>query len=812
MKIIKNKNVKYLLIGIIITLMFFVSTIDSNAQTTKVEPIYYDFNNNVLYEKDNSFNPNMYNVRNQSEYKGNYESYESFDNILTIDELIDWNIYEEGIWSDIVYQDYESGHSNVVLIKDVGDDGYCKLDYTFKEYQTTEQIEMWIYPIRTGEFVIRILDIEVSSGIFITFKDNQITYLTTEHKLLQLYENNFWYHLNIEFNIPNLLWSITINGFLHNNLEFRGNPVLFNEILYQTFELDDNSEFIIDAIDFSWTNFYYKNRNLIPKKEYTNKFEVDKYEFDYNSNDFESDLHSWTRNEYNNTTDDIDVLVSGEQSINKYISVWTPSQIDSYQNGIEFNDDSETRDIINITAQIYFNVIDEWCATIFYIFTKNMHGDYPIGLKFNQYTNNIDVYNITDKSWKTIGSFEIEVMYYINIYLNYYDDIMYISVNSLKVIFPLDNGVEWNGIWGLHKIQINNSMSSMGFISSFYIYNVGIYVKGKYFESIRDYREFGLMIYEIDDEWNSLNHNFITINSLNDYKLYIFTDCARFLCGNNLRERSIQSEKELINMQEFSFFHSLSYLVFQIFDNFTIPHQVEIKGITLINGNNEIFARYDYFCNPDINYFYVINNELHYQFYKYDVIRDVSSTMTISFDIKNVLIANDVNITYTSYINPPYYEGYIDLKTYTEFEQYRIPNSDNVITKSYILTDIVDFTLTEISIKLYAHIVTPGLTAKGYLKDINIWIESPLIPDYDPIAILDLDFLDSMIFIIIRLIFFMIPSLIFRQKFGNKSVIPMWILIGITLFISGLIPFWLFFIQLLAFGGMIMLNKNKEVS
>lgn len=830
MKILKNKNFKILLIGIIIILIFFLCAIDSKGQEQIFDPISYDFNTDVLYDKDGSFEPNMYNVRQQSEYKGHYESIYSFRNDINEQNPNNF-IVSEATDTHAHVIDNMDNHSKVLELYDNNDAGIAEIRQDFDEILSTGVISFWwmcldnftssyklMYFQAFDNNDIEIIRIAFNFQLGSRISNNDGTGYSVIASNIRMYQ---WYNIMIDFNC--ILDSFDF--YVQN--EFTNSGGFYNEangisyiIIKSQYDSEGNKPTFhyIDALDYSWNSGYYLNRNLIPQKESTDILEVDKYEFDYNSISFETDLYSWKQNEYNETTNDVQIKVSGTQSINKWVSINAPAYTDSYKNGIQFNDNSNGY-IINVSLSIEIYFVDVWCAHFIYIFSQNINLNYPIAMKFNGATNSIDVYNISSLSFESFSTFTDQIIYEVNFYLNYYDDIMIITLNStegfVKGFYPLDdNDNKWNNLYGLDYIQVNNSMSSEGDFALINLYNVGIYENGKYFQSILDNREFGLFIYEIDDVWNSINHNLITLNSENDYKLYVFTDCAKFDCGILLRSRNIQSEREIINIQDYGklvFNYSIAYLVFMLFDNFSIPYEVEIEGISLID-NNGVSSHATYIYDntyPNRYFFYCIDNKLYYNFsnsYKLGI-----ETMTIVFDIKDILLDKSFLFAYKSYITDEY-NGLITLESYGFYESFNIPNDIKPINSVYNVSLQQEFTLTEIRIHIKTDIddFASGYTS-GFIQNLNLYYDVPLEPDYDPISVLELDFLEAMIFIVIRLIFFLIPSLIFRTKFGNKSILPMWLLIGLILFISGLIPFWLFFIQIIAIGSMLMLNRSKEV-
>lgn len=807
MKTKKKKQIKKYLFTISLFIIFVLSFIDVKAQPKEVEPINYDFNNNVLLDKDGSYEPNMYNIRNQSEYNGNYLSEYSFETeiLKTNTEIGFVDIVDSG---NIVINDLFEGHSFILNMT-----SGTIFSHIIDDNMVFGSLELWIYQTDLAFAYFSLYDDNLEILIIQYHSNGDLIYQDyIDYKIITTAILNEWVHFKIDWYINGTFdfyqntEKLVSDGYFRRNCSTGIDTIKF----YTAIDMIT----YYDAIDFSIFSLYYKNRNLIPQKEYTNQYEVDKYEFDYNYESFEFNLYSWKQSEYNDTTNDVQIVVAGEQSINKYVDIWTPLiNTESYHNGIGFHENLSSY-IVNITYNFEVNILDTWTVTMIRIYPQNLTSEYPIAVKFNGQDGKIDIFNIDTLVYDEITSFSVDVEYELNIYLNYYDNIVIYKLTSLNQnflrIYSLDDGNNWNNLYGLDNTTLYNEKGIAGNTCNVFVFSIGIYENGKYFQSSLDNREFGLMIYELETSWISINHNLITSNSINDYKLYVFNDCAKFLCGIKLRERNIQLEREIINIQKYSFDYDTPYLVFMLFDNFSIPYEVKIEGITLIRDDIESFGSYIYHnCNSDNNYFYVIDNELYYNFN--NSLDSGIETMVIEFDVIDVLLDIDVLFTYTSYISS-FYEGYVILETYGYFELFNISLSNIPIIKSYNLynlTNIKKFTLTEIRIYIRTDILDNAIgITKGFVRNLNIWLEVPLLPDYDPIGILELDFLEAMIHVVVRLIIFMIPSLVFRYKFGNKSVIPMWFLMAIVLVISGFIPFWLFFVNVLAIGLMLITKKE----
>jgi len=64
---------------------------------------------------------------------------------------------------------------------------------------------------------------------------------------------------------------------------------------------------------------------------------------------------------------------------------------------------------------------------------------------------------------------------------------------------------------------------------------------------------------------------------------------------------------------------------------------------------------------------------------------------------------------------------------------------------------------------------------------------------------------------IIGLLVIILPSFLFSIKLGKKSIIPFMSIMSVACFIFGLIPMWLFFILMLCFGALLMVQYKGDV-
>lgn len=812
MKLAKNKNLKYLFVGIIIILIFFLSTVKSFGQEQYQEPYTFDFENNSILDIDQEYNPEYYNIRNQTEYLGNYDAEFSFENDIGKDENSNLDFVDSyGYGTYDILSSYE-GHSSVLDIRKTTFFTHYLQNNLEKDFEGI--YEFWTYivepdsaTLRFHESGTRCIDIYFHNNGSLVYQDG------SGYHTIEVMEYANWTQYSIQW-FPNNTFDIYKNGLLlMSDLEFLND--MTNGLDSIRFQTGNNYNQYFDGLDYDKSGNYEFNRNLLPKCELTGILEVDKYEFDYSYDGFENDYYVWQQGEKTGSANDIQVLPNTNQDTDKYIDIfsWYGAIYNHYIDYTSLDLDSM---VLNLTFEIEISTDAPDFKHEVYIEPKNRNGGNYIMFKFDGTTGNFAYFNNTLDAYEVLFEYDVGTVYYINIYLNYYDNIMVVRINS-----DTDNGIwifdleydDWHDLYGLTYLGMYNycyeTVTPSGFETK--IYSVGIYEYGYSIIENDDY-DFGLMSYELDDSWNSDNHNLLTIDSENTFKLFAYTDYDYFRDGYLVKPYYTQTELEIINLQDSKdnnypkFIYNTAYLIFQVFGNCTNMYEIEIEGIRLINQDNiYVYGNYYYnYSNPLNNWFYVVDNKLFYNFNDSNSV--IKETMRITFNIDDILLINESLISYSSYITNNY-DGYIYLSSYYSTETFSISNNESIVNTYVNITDLEHFTLKEISIEINTNSISENLT-EGYIQNLNIYPTKPLFPDFEPIEYLDSTFLEKMIETIIPMLFFIVPSFIMKTKYGNKAVLPIWILMTFIFLIANFIPFWICFIIFLSIGLMIM-NKDE---
>ena len=825
MKLISKTNIKYLLL-IVIVILIFTSIVKETKSEPAPEPILYDFYNDVILDIDKENKPNYYNIKQQQEYNGNYIAYKSFDD--TIENVIDFD--DSVLGATLEISDY-LGHSNVINATSYSSDINTKFSINFYNHSVF-YISFWFCASN------------LESGNLIYFYIlNDINLIYNEENVIikvVLYQGNIKYYYgngvggNVIFDIPfnNDTWyhntfllnCITDKYTMFLNYEKKLDNVNFNNDFDFDFgvSLSVKSHLIsnvmsvyLDGIDHSYSKDWNFNRSKIPESLNTEYLEVDKYEFNYDINDFENDFYIWK--EFGFLSGYNDVYIDSTNDIeNKVVINSTYGQV--YTHGIKYDDINSNAKIINITLNMEI-LFDTSSYTYYHNikFYDNLNKTHYLSyINFKTTTEMVQIYNTQTKLVDNWFNYSDNHEYIFNVYLNYYDGIMIISAIDLydDTNYIYSSLINVSKFSGLSSIHINHSCyettNPSGLTSTYYF--IGIYENGKSLIKYNDKYEFGLMSYNINRNWNSDHHNLLTIDSENRFDLFVHNYYEYYLNGYKIREIKNQTESETFNFADKKdnnypkFSYNNPYLIFRVNGYCNNFNEIEIEGILLIdNKGNSIFGNY-YYNNTDSNsnWFYCVDNKLHYNI---DNSKDYG-IMRISFNVNDVLLDNESIISYTSFITNNY-SGNIKLVAYEITEIFTISENDTSVSSYENITDITYFTLTSIIIEIQSNINSENIP-EGYIQNINIYLDKSLFPEFEPIDYLESTFLEKILETMIPLILFIIPSLAVRTRFGYKVVLPIWILLTIVFLFTGFIPFWICFIIFLAITLMV-LNKENEV-
>jgi hypothetical protein len=187
-------------------------------------------------------------------------------------------------WSDITkigMRNSVDNHKKVLRIIDDKDDDYEYGEYVWDSDYETGSLELWIRAdglVESELFAIVVLDgahIGLTGTIITITENNFIVYNNLVPIVVVAAALNTWYHLYVEWDC-NDKWSLEINGTSYGPYDYTGFPAAMDRLYLGTSnsELNHTGIMWVDALDFSFTTGYFKNRNKIIYSNIINRYNV----------------------------------------------------------------------------------------------------------------------------------------------------------------------------------------------------------------------------------------------------------------------------------------------------------------------------------------------------------------------------------------------------------------------------------------------------------------------------------------------------------------------------------------------------------
>lgn len=792
----------------------------------------YIFKQNTIYNEvnQNGITPNYYyNLRNREYYTQNYSATFSFDNDIGLEnEIIPFVSNIPNSASAKVLESYDNHYSVLELNTTVnGENIFCNFDFYNLGGSPQADIEFWLYTNNTDKNKCFAL-FDDNLGISYFYLANDGNYygadgIPTFDTGFPYYANN-WTHHRIAWKDDNT-YSWWINGRLIANWKSFNNNMIhgINRIMFYNY--DDSifyiDAFVIDDAMYEGIPNYDVDDNNIPEIIELNDYEIDKFEFDYDNEYFRNNNTPFKYIETNNKAFSINKLSDIDNRLK-----WSGSVDNTpYEDKIDL-ELNNTGYIFNIT--FLFNLIqvkDSQQRFYFYVYNYDDNNDIVQNQMFYiDDTKQIRVYDWLDGTadYQQTGlDYNEGEIADLNIYLNYYDNLGKISVNGSTYNFNLRYG--YHGIQQTRMLFQKNSNTYSSIIE---LFNYGVYENGS--SLVKDvnelysneYQQSGYSLYQLHDNYyypityyHLLDYDIL----VNECTIYNYDDYQNYKDTLNIFERNNYTEKVNYNLID-NWTYIYSFLIFEYYINISYPTFINNEGIKL---EANIYQNYElnietyyisdyYYINTDTenNYFYAKNDKLYYNFNKTN---SGKNYMSISFEIDSYLIDDDYGIAYNSYITKNY-TGILTLDYDIGSNSYFTINKSNSVKYSeYNLTNQNGYYLEQINIQISNDDITDvsGYT-DGYIDSLNFGSAFYFV-DIDDIdnTLLDLEFVEAIIYVIIILIMIIIPCYILYERLGKKVIIPMLMLITLVLMISSFLPIWLGIIIL--FSGLLFIyHQSKE--
>lgn len=610
--------------------------------------------------------------------------------------------------------------------------------------------------------------------------------------------NNIWYNISVSFDCTTDSNQVFVDSDLKGTYDFLSNSITLNYLEFRVSLFDTGITMDFDSItnlDYVRLN-YPIGLNLLPYVNSTNFREVNKFEYalkDINTNNVigQSTYGSWSEVD-SGGWDTVRIIANPNNANDRMVIIDTHHGGDT--KGLVKSDFGINSNFVNITFGFDINLM---AGSDSYNLMSIESSDFNTHSAFIIYHNgSLNAFSgtIAGQGQNLRNDIITGVYYEGNMLIDYQLERMILIWNAddiYKATYELPF-VDIFGKEGLAEVRFTSHWDDNQ--ASFNVDYCGVYANG-----ISQSDEYGYTVYNIGQNWNTQVNNLLFLKANGTFDIGLvegsYTVGMSMTTFRTLRNyfnvihtiNGFDSDS-LINNATFVFTLQNHYFNISIF---------KIDGVLLKEGINEYNLEFEHSgVNIDESYFYVdTSNRL-----QFIHVADDSNLEYIqaSFDINDVN-STDYAFSFRSDMDNNAY-GYIRIN-YTD--------TSNLIQIPYILTTTrfllsQDKTVHNILILITDkdNNVITGLTT-GYIYNVEL---------IDVISVSVSIITESLLNMIIPLIIILVPTLLFSQKFGKQVIIPLFILFSLILTISGMIPYWLFFIIIFPSIIMVFFKSRKEVA
>ncbi|TET57867.1 MAG: hypothetical protein E3J52_09625 [Promethearchaeota archaeon] len=395
-----------------------------------------------------------------------------------------------------------------------------------------------------------------------------------------------------------------------------------------------------------------------------------------------------------------------------------------------------------------------------------------------------------------------DVNYRIELYMDYEIDLCFMGYYADNVfIDDFTFSFQTLSKEGLDEIKFLGVTDTSGL--QIYLDYIGVYVNGTSITS-----EFATMGFDITkvEIWYFDKHNLVSIDILGD-EIITYLESNASIGAPGFSPETLISKRNyngsiLINLYDYEYdsywgynYINEGFLSFLFYNQLEI-YRLNVEGVKLVEGVNEYSLEFSYSnILTNESYFYVdSNNRLQFNLIAND--NNLEHIQAI-FNINNVATENR-SIYFYSNING-------NSKGYFALDYESATSSTIEFPYSARATNVI-LTQTEY-IKSFTILITDNDlddddTCEGYITNIRLIYYPDLTTTITSLNLLA---------IIVPLIILIAPPMALQKKFGNKVILPMFILMAIICVATQLIPVWLFFVIAFASIGFIVLKDKVEV-
>ncbi len=767
---------------------------------------------------------NTYNTRLPTNITQHYNATYSFENevglnLTNIDYIDTFTTDDTNGFAEIVYE--IGGHQEVLNISGNGDNGAKTLMYNDINV-SIGTVEFWWRYVDLGQgFIFFRLYSEFAYMITGHMRsDNNRLYwqygdglggITADYMIVQ---PETWYHMKYFFNCTSDTYSLWVNDDLKFDNENFYNDRITDYIISSNFRLEagggvNSLNAQVDAIGYSWDN-YTVGDNIVPYFLTENSidtllYEVDKNEFYY----------------YDYTNPNFDIYANGDDNP----SGWT--DIENGQDNTNIYEKSASDNVVRIVGdgitaegtglyqdfnQEFGNVNVTWNIDIlnddnnFGIFRCDIHssdGSLVVsiallthavlgvilshfdGVSYNTLQNGL---GLNDFTFKVFIDYSSDTFIF-----NWYEGSSFQDTYWLPLNIKGKNGL------GIVNYTMDNTASPP---NNFEVDldKVGVYVNGK--SLVQDFAFVNFWnILSFDNGWQHFTdeYSFIEILSESDDLGYAFFTSGPYAPDEfpSIFERQsfVYNVTKGRHLDDFEFLPGETYIygpaIRAFFTDRTEILNITYRSVLMIDSGNEYRLEFDTSMDYT-SYFYVDDfGSLHFNHYVQD---NSLEFIQATFDIVNTGLLNHtlVHDIFKSGLSEAILRlNYSDdTSTLIYFENYPVHGNlvlpDKVLNQFIILVSDND---------LYNNVNTTGRVDTLILQ---------YIPDWT-INIVSVDLITALI----PLMVIIIVSVVFSQVLGKESIVPLMLIMSILLFIVTLLPFWLLFISITVFAGIIFSDKDE---
>lgn len=809
-------------IGLLILSSLFLSFIPFVSKSYALDDINYNFKNDIFYE-NNTLNINNFdeynNVRNTTIFTNTFNASYSFTNEIdgTKESNIDFIDVSNKVGSTATLQivnNLSIGHDKVLefvqgnVPTDVID-GYNEFTP-----QVNGTIEFWIRANYTVDNIYFRMSDDTTDTIYTYIAVNEFRWYDGGSNTITDAIADTWYHLRYDFEcgagsylgLGADEFYITINGKRFGAYDFWNDVNDINRLFFATYNNDDNYEFYIDAIGYSWLSNYTINDNIVPYQIIDSEsLEIDKYTFTFDS--VGNTMSSGTDNpsgwiDVESGADRVNTALNDSGIKEHAVEIYSSIGADNLNSILkdDFNLNSER---LNITFSIFFDILGG-SGTRYVFEVKSITDNLVVWIEMK--ADGVLRWFTSDPPGTFIElttNITTGIYYEFNIYIDYSAD--------LGILRLSENGI--------HIDTFVNELVNIGQSGLSSIESIGMYIDGNivfhndyigiYNNGSSIAKDLGYVVLDLHKDTyylDSTHNNLATINISGNFHL-IYASYAGGALPIYLLDSIFGSITDTFiimndNKRLFNFYDdgTIRYnpLLVVFLNNGSKGfkfNSVILEGAKITEGINTYWLEYSYDN--------ILTNT---SFFKVDNLNRL--TFNLTYDDSNLeYIQANFNIDNIQTIDRAvYFEtkknslGFAELRLlYPSISDIiKIPNTPNVDTSRTIISQ--NQTLIEF-IFLISDNDIDAITGigTGFIQNLRIIAISNLSTSIITLTLLGM---------IIPLVLIITPTFIFSNRLGKESVVPLFLIFSLIFTATETIPLWLFFI--IAFSSLVFIFTNKD--